>query len=220
MTQMFAILFPWSLDYRLLMLAAIAQALLAGAGGVVLVRGVDAWLQKRHGWPARAVRLGRAGVRLIAVTWVILVTWAMTVFMTYPADAVNGFSADDAAAMAWLRANAAPGSLVANDTYADAGIWIPFKAGLPIVLPRILLTNDGMQRTVMLQNITRLNEVPEARAEACALDVVYVYRGAKNSSWQERVFPLLEDLRASPDLQEVFSSGEAVVFRTRLKCVN
>ena len=47
--------------------------------------------------------------------------------------------------------------------------------------------------------------------------VRYVYRGAQNSAWQERQFPPLEVLRASGGLEEVFSSGEAAVFRTRLE---
>ena len=149
----------------------------------------------------------------------MVATWAMAVFLAYPADVVSGYSDDDAAAMAWLRTNASAGSVVANDTYADAGIWIPYKTGLPIVLPRIVTADEQARRLLVLDNIARLDSVPEARAEACALQVAYVYRGAKNSGWQQRSFPSLAELRAASGLQEVFASGEAVVFKTRLDCV-
>ena len=35
-----------------------------------------------------------------------------------------------------------PESVVVNDGYADAGIWTPYKAGMPVLLPRNLIEND------------------------------------------------------------------------------
>jgi hypothetical protein len=38
------------------------------------------------------------------------------------------------------------------------------------------------------------------------------------SDWQRRTFPSLAELKASPGLEEAFSSGDATVFRTKLDC--
>ena len=70
-------------------------------------------------------------------------------------------------------------------------------------------------REAVLANVARLDAVTSS---ACALNVRYVYYGAKTSSWQARTFPPLAALRASPALEEIFTQGAAVVFRTRLTC--
>ena len=54
---------------------------------------------------------------------------------------VNSFVDDDARAMAWLRENVAPGTVVVNDGFADAGVWVPFKTGAAVLLPRSLATD-------------------------------------------------------------------------------
>jgi hypothetical protein len=125
-----------------------------------------------------------------------------------------GYTPDDALAMAWLRSTAAPGSVILNDGYADAGIWAPYKAGLPIVLTRSASAEEFSRGTLLIANVVRLDQV----REACAAHVEYVYRGARASAWDARRFPPLSELRASPALEEVFSSGEAVVFTPRLDC--
>lgn len=212
--QLYALTFPWAMAYRLLMLVAIAQALLAGAGCVVAL----GWLAHRAKRPtAWARRLGRT-TRLVVVTWVFLTTWAAALFLAVPAQVVLGYSTDDAAAMAWLRQHAAPGDVVANDGYADGGIWAPYKAGLPILLPRSASAEDLARAGLVIDNVARLDTVPEAALVVCEMNVRYVYRGARASAWDRRRFPALDELRRSPALEEVFSSGGAVVFRTRMNC--
>jgi hypothetical protein len=213
--QIYAVTFPWGMHYRLLMVVTIAQALIAGAGGVVLLRQVSRWAQQPTAWGRRLGRL----TRLLIVTWVGLTTAGLVVELAYPASLVLGYGSDDAGAMAWLRDHAEPGAVLANDTFADAGIWAPYKAGTPILMYRS--TGDAAtaeQRGLVVANVGQLDQVPEAAAAACRLHVRYAYHGAHNSAWQPRQFPSVETLRASPALEEVFASGEAAVFRLRLAC--
>jgi len=210
----YAATFPWGMHYRLFMLVAIGQVLLAGVGGVVAVR----WIDRRTSIASVASRRLRRSLSLLVVTWLGLMTWGVTLFLAYPAGLVVGYSADDGAAMSWLRSHASPGDVVANDRFADAGIWAAYKAGVQILMPRFLTSADGADRALVLNSISRLDRSADAAAAACALNVRYVYRGARVSDWDSRLFPSLDDLRASPALREVFSSGQAVVFRTQLGC--
>jgi hypothetical protein len=208
--QVYALTFPWGMHYRLFMVVAICQALLAGAGGVVLLR----WLMQR----LVSLRVLRRLVTLLALTWLGLMTWAMTEFMAYPTSLVLGYTADDAAAMAWLRAHASARALLVNDGYADAGIWAPYKAGVPVLLPRWGPASGDPSRLLVWREILKLDQDPAAAAAACALHATYVYRGAHASEWDTRTFPSEDEMRAAPDLQEVFTSGEASVFALTLPC--
>jgi len=162
-------------------------------------------------------RLRRMG-RLLVGTWFLLALWSLTYSLTIPTALVVGYTNDDAAAMKWLREHAAPGEMLANDTFVDAGIWAPYKAGLRILVPRIPVDQQDAARSLVFANIAQLERVPQAAAAACALRVGYVYYGAKISEWDVRRFPSLAELRDSAALQEAFTSGTAVVFRVRLGC--
>jgi len=213
--QVYALTFPWGMGYRLLMIMALAQALLAGAGGVVALT----WLAGRARRPsAGGRRLGRV-TRLGVGAWLGLTVWSTVLLLGYPAGKVLGYTADDAAAMAWLRDHAMPGEVMLNDGYADAGIWAPYKAGVPILLPRSASAEDLAQARLVIDNVDRLDQVPKARAVVCAMNIRYVYRGAKGSGWDARRFPSLDELRRSPALEEVFSSGAGVIFRIRQACL-
>ena len=216
LAQIYAITFPWGMHYRLLMLVTVAQLLLSGAGGVVLVRQVLRWAQPPTPWRRRLGRL----TRLLVVSWVGVTTVALVVFMTPPASAVLGYGADDAAAMAWLHTHAAPGEVLVNDAFADAGIWAPYKAGVLILLQRSasLPPEELSRRMLIWANVGRLDQTPEVLAAACAERARYVYYGARPSGWDQRSFPPVAALRASPALEEVFSQGAATVFRTRFVC--
>jgi hypothetical protein len=203
------------MHYRLFMVVAIAQVLLAGAGSVVTLRLVNRWTTRPTAWARRFGRL----TRLLVVTWLGLLTVGMAVFLAFPARLVLGYTADDAAAMAWLRTNAAPEAVLGNDGYADAGIWAPYTAGLAILLPRTTSDSDTRRAELVIGNVARLDRTPDAAAEVCARNIAYVYHGAHASEWDARRFPPLTELRASPALEEVFASGEAVVFRVRLPCL-
>jgi len=217
--QVYAIMFPWALHYRLLMLVALAQSFLAAAGTVALLHSLARWPAFAADQPSPTVRRIRRLGRLLVPTWLIVMTWAMGAFVGLQVEAVEAYSADDAAAMQWLRENVPRGIVVANDGFADAGIWAPYKAGVEILTTRSR-PQDGTdgQRQLVAENILRLHEVPEAAATACALRVGYLYRGAKTSDWDTRRFPPLEELRTLPYLVEVFRQGGASVFRVRFAC--
>jgi hypothetical protein len=135
------------------------------------------------------------------------------------ARAYASTSADDAAAMAWLRTHTHQGEIVANDWFADAGIWVPYKAGMPVVLPR-LATDRIQERQLVLDSIAQLDTVRVSESAACALGVAYVFHGSQATAWEPRHFPPLAVLQQSPSLEEVFHSGGAAVFKTRLTCSN
>jgi hypothetical protein len=213
--QAYAATFPWGMSYRTLVLVAAAQAVLSGAGWVTLRETASGWsrsLAARS--PGAARRLGRL-TRLLVIAWGSLVFWAL-VFTLSVTRVVVGFTPDDAAAMRWLRANAEPDKLVINDQSADAGIWIPYKTGLQIVVPRSE-PNDGRaaERAEIMGSIPRLDQVAAA---VCAMNVGYLYYGAAVSDWDSRRFPPLEELNASPALEQLFNSGNATVFRVRVPC--
>jgi hypothetical protein len=163
-------------------------------------------------------RLDRIG-RLLVITWLVLATWALEIFLSIEAGGDVSFTSDDAVAMAWMRQNLEQGAILVNDGFADAGIWAPYKAGVPILIYRSVIdlaTYDS--RELIFENVASLDQNQDAAAAACALNARYVYHGAANAAWQVRSFPPVEVLRASPALEEVFSKGEAVVFRVRLPC--
>jgi hypothetical protein len=141
------------------------------------------------------------------------------VLLGIEADSHTSFVSDDAAASAWLAGHLGPGDVVVNDTFADAGIWAPYRAGARIMFYRSF--DDPAtagQRQLVLLNIARLEQNPEAAAAACALNARFVYYGAANTAWQARAFPPIEEMRASRALQEVFGKGQAAVFRIDVPC--
>jgi hypothetical protein len=199
------------------MMVSVALNLLGAMGGVRLVQRFGAWTAQRRRIGPRLVRASR----VLGLTWLVLSTAALVLAMTIPRGEVSTSSPDDAAALAWLRQHAQAGQRLANDGYADAGIWAPYKAGVPIVMPRSPVTDGSLpERQLVLAHVADLDATPDTRVAACALSVGYVYHGAQppTDGWEERQFPPLEVLRSSPALQEVFRSGEAVVFQTHLRC--
>lgn len=211
--QIYAALFPWPMNYRLLMAVGIAQAFLAGAGAVALwqpIRRLRACSESRwkpHVWRLSVVLTG---------TWGILTVWGTILLVGYSTDLVVGYSHDDDPAMAWLHAHVASGEVVVNDGFADAGIWAPYKAGVEILIYRSP-ANDP-ERWAVVRNIARLDQDPATRAAACRFRARYAYYGAKTSSWQDREMPPLDDLQRSASLDEVFASGGAHVFALKSLC--
>jgi hypothetical protein len=204
---LYAVTFPWSQEYRLMYVAVLALTLVEGAGVVALVQLL--------GRPAVPRRVRRLVVVASGATLVVSAVGLMAL-VRVAAETTNTFGPEDMAAMDWLRQRAEPGSLVANDGSADAGIWAPFKAGLPVLKPRVQPPDPRIE--LILSNIGQLESVPEARAAACTLGVRYVYVGAHGTRWEVRHFPPTDVLRRSTALEEAFSYGEAVVFATRLGC--
>jgi hypothetical protein len=212
----FAATYPWSLPFRHITLASVPLALLAGGGCVCALGLWSSLLGRLTGATLR--RLERLG-RLLVVTWLVLATWALVTFLAIPRARVASFSDDDAAAMAWLRQHASATDVVANDRFADAGIWAPYKAGVRILEYRSFGDpSTAAERSLVLDSVGELDRNSAAAAAACALNVRYVYHGAQNSAWQPRQFPPVDELRASAALEEVYAHGDAAVFATRLGC--
>jgi hypothetical protein len=205
--RVFVLTYPWGQSYRLDTMVAVAAALLQGAGAIALLE----WVM-RHG-----LRVRRRAAAVALLLTVGSLSAMIGLFSTLSAS-YNTYSRDDATAMAWLREHAQPGEVVANDGSTDAGIWAPYKAGVRILKPRATTWAPPESTAAILGNLTRLDTAPEARAAACALGVRYVYHGAAGTAWEPRHFPSSQELRQSVALEEVFSSGDAVVFRTRLDC--
>jgi hypothetical protein len=120
--------------------------------------------------------------------------------------------------MAWLKQNVRPGEMVANDQTIDAGIWAPYKASVPILLPRSAPGALRLDREPVLSHVSDLTATPAAMATACALHLAYVYDGAQPTTADERAFPDRAALERAPNLEQVFSSGQAAVFRIHLPC--
>jgi hypothetical protein len=216
--QVFSITFPWSLPYRLVTFATVPLLLLAAGGCLVAFRLWSSALARVRNRVAHRLTM-RMG-RLLVVAWALVCCSLMISFVSVPAKLLPSFSAaDDGAAMAWLRAHATPTDVVVNDGFDDAGIWAPYKAGVQILAYRGW--NDpstAEMRDLVMTNIGRLDDNPEAMAAACRLGATYVYYGAEHSAWQARTFPPIADMRASAALQAVFEHGSATVFKVNLNC--
>jgi hypothetical protein len=218
----YAALYPWAQNYHLLYIGIIATRLIEGGGccaiGLVWVRAQERFAGWISGHRVAARRARRAAVVLLGA-WLVVSAASLIWLLRVSAGKVDTVSSDDAAAMEWLRSHAQAAELVANDKFADAGIWAPQKAGIDVVWPRVLPTvADPHDRELVLANVGQLESVPEAAAAACRLHVRYVYRGASGTRWVERHFPPLAELRQSTALEEAFSSGDAAVFRVRPTC--
>jgi hypothetical protein len=211
---LFAVTFPWSHGYRLLMVASLWLAMLGGAGAVsmaerLLVAGRSAV------WIRLARRCALLVGTLAAVGAVVLVPLRLTIDGAH--DSV--FLADDAAAFTWLAAHVHAGELIANDWSSDAGIWLPYKTGGKILFPRFDAGANIPERLLVADDLSGLEASPDGQEAACGLGVRYVYVGASTSSfWDAHRFPSRDQLRQSAALEEVFTSGQASVFRVRVDC--
>jgi uncharacterized protein DUF6541 len=210
--RLYVLTFPWLVHHRPPQMVVLFASLLVGAGLFVVVR----WL-----WSWRPRMVARPGTwrRLALVSGALALFFAegsaVTIFKTVQQVIAEQsvYSADDGAALRWLREHAAPGEMVINDAAADAGIWAPYKAGLPVLLPRSV--GVGEARAAVAANVTRL---PEDSAQPCALHADYVFVGSRRVEGDPEVLPSRDVLEGAPGLQEVFASGDAAVFRVNLNC--
>jgi uncharacterized protein DUF6541 len=214
---LFVLTFPWLADYRPRQIAVVFASLL-GAGGLSLGLAQLGRLRRR------LVRRPNTFRRLALACGLVLAFFAegsaVSVYkrVTQAVSEQNVYSADDGAAMAWLKQNVEPGEMVANDQTVDAGIWAPYKADVPILLPRSGSGVNRLEREPILAHVGDLNGAPGALASACALHVGYLYYGGQPTSADERVLPDRTALERAPDLEEVFTSGQAAIFRIHLPC--
>jgi hypothetical protein len=213
----FMVTFPWLVHHRPPQLVIVFGSLLVGAG---LAASID-WLRSLQ------VRLAAHphAWRRIAIGCAILLGFfaegsAVTVYKTIDGVIAQHYvyTADDRAAMAWLRQHAQPGDMVLNDLAIDAGIWAPYKAAVSIVFPRSASGTVVEEREPILANVLDLGSSPKAKAQACVLQVRYVYYGARTFPEQERHLPDRRALQESPILDPVFASGDAAIFRIHDPC--
>jgi hypothetical protein len=212
---LYVITFPWLIHHRPPQIIALFASLLVGRGLVLVVE--RAWR-----WRARLEAYPNAWRRLAIVGGALLLFFAegsvVSIFKTL--DQVISeqgvYASDDRAAMAWLRQNAAPGEIVVNDQATDAGIWAPYKAGLPVLLPRSGSGALQEERAPILEHVADLSGTTAARA--CALHADYLYTGSRTVPAD--VLPALDrsSVQSSPALEQVFASGAAAVYRIHLAC--
>jgi hypothetical protein len=213
----FVLTFPWLADYRPRQIAVVFASLLA-AGGLSVGLGSLARLRLRL--VARPATFRRLALACGLVLVFFAEGSAVSVYkrVALAVSEQNVYGADDGAAMAWLKQNVRPGEMVANDQTIDAGIWAPYKAHVPILLPRSAPGTIRLDREPVLAHVSDLTGAPGALATACALHLAYVYDGAQPTTADERALPDRAALERAPNLEQVFSSGQAAVFRIHLRC--
>jgi hypothetical protein len=213
MQHVFILTFPWLVDHRPRQIAVLLASLIEAAGVVMAI----VWLRTRL--TARPLLLRRSLVAVTLLLGFFAEGSAVGVYkrLNQAIAEQSVYSKDDRAAMSWLRQHAGPGDLLVNNTTADAGIWAPYKANVAILLPRSPL-HDFQLRQTIAQHADNLAATPVASAEACALGVDYLYQGALDSPHDVRLLPPRAALEQASDLQEVFRSGDAVIFKVRLPC--
>ena len=214
---LFVLTYPWLVDHRPRQVAVVVASVL-GAGGIcVALTNLEHWRVRLAARPATWRRLAIGCAVLLGF---FAEGTAVSIYKrTAESIAEQGaYSADDGVAMRWLKQHAQPGDMLANDQATDAGIWAPYKADIPILLPRSADAADRDARVSILTNVLDLSASPTAEAEACALHVRYLYSGAQPYRYDPHLVPDRAALDGASDLEEVFSAGDAAVFRIRLPC--
>jgi hypothetical protein len=214
--RVFVMTFPWLVDHRPRQIAVLLASLIEAIGVLVGVGYLAAW---RARWTHRPHAWRRTALAAAVLVGFFAEGSAVGVYkrLTQSVSEQALYSVDDNAAMAWLRQHARPGEVLANDRAADAGIWAPYKAGVPILLPRSGASDAALRETILV-HLADLDAAPQAQAAACSLRVRYLYEGAVDSPYDESMLPPREQLVSSGDFEEVFRSGPAAIFRIRLPC--
>ena len=215
--RLFIITYPWLVDHRPRQVAVLFASLLA-AGGVTIICGYLVGFKRRLAAHPNAWRRIAAAVAILAFFFAEGSGVSIAKKLIASVAEQNAYSVDDAAAMSWLKEHAQPGDMLANDKASDAGIWAPYKADLPILLPRSAPGELRDEREPILKNMLDLARAPVAESRACALKVKYLFHGAAPQAFDERIFQDRAALERAPELEEVFASGNATVFRVNLSC--
>jgi hypothetical protein len=213
----FVLTFPWLADYRPRQIAVIFASLLA-AGGLSIGLVYLARLRQRLTVHPAAFR--RLAVACVLVLGLFAEGSVVSVYkrITQAVLEQSVYSADDGAAMVWLKDNVPSGELVVNDQAVDAGIWAPYKADVPILLPRSSSAATLSQRETILAHAGDLTGDRSASAAVCALHAGYLYDGGQFLFGDVRQLPERAALERTADLELVFTSGQAAVYRIRVPC--
>jgi len=215
--HVFIATYPWLADDRPRQLAVLFASLLSACGLWVCAGYVGRWHTRLEGHPNAWRRLS---IACALALFFFAEGSGVSIYKRMVAAVAeqSTYSADDAAAMSWLRQHVGPGEVVANDLSGDAGIWAPYKANVSILLPRSAPGAVLEARQPILKNVLSLNSVPSIETQVCALRVDYLFHGSPPAAFDERLFPDRAALEQAPDLEEVFASGEATVFRIHVGC--
>jgi hypothetical protein len=216
--RIFILTFPWLVDHRPRQIAVILASLIEAGGLAAGWSVVQGWRPRLALHPHAWRRVALAAALIVGLT---AESGAVSIYKRLAQGIYeqNLYSADDVAAMAWLREHVGPDEIVLNNRSSDAGIWAPYKADVTILLPRNATSAMAQVREPIVENVLNLGAAPSAGAAACALGVNYLYRGAL--AWTEDEptnMPTRLELDQAVDLQAVFRSGQAVVFRIKHAC--
>ncbi len=215
--KLYIITFPWLVHHRPPQLVVLFTSLLVGGGLYVAV----AWFwSTREGLAAYAGTWRRLAIVICALLLFFGEGSSVSIFKTL-AQVIsqnNLYSADDRAAMAWLKQHAAADEMVVNLAASDAGIWAPYKAGLPVLLPRSASELVQETRGPILANLSTLNDQPALAQAACSLRADYVYFGSRSVDEDLTALPDRAELEHAPTLREVFSSGDTAIYQVTLAC--
>jgi hypothetical protein len=214
----FVVTYPWLVDHRPRQIAVVLASVLAAGGLSVAIGSLTAlrqrWAKRPHAWRRLAIACA-----LLAGFFAEGSAVSVSKRLGQAIAEQDVLSADDRAAMTWLRDNAHPGEVLANDGSRDAGIWAPYKASIPILMLRSDKgTAIAAERAPILEHITDLAADPYAHNKTCALNVDYLYVGARPLPADEPLLPDRATLERAPDLQQVFTSGDAAIFRINASC--
>lgn len=206
--------YPWLLHLRPPQVVVLFASLLIARGAW----GAFDWLGRRAEWSAARRRRVLVGAALVVAFFAEGSAVSVYKTLAQVAQDQGVYSADDGVAMAWLRQHAAPGEMLVNNRSLDAGIWAPYKAHVPILLPRSAGGASLEDRERIARNVLDLESAPDVRREACQLRAAYVYKGAREAPWDPPIVPDRAALERAPRLEEVFRSGQAMIFRLHLAC--
>jgi hypothetical protein len=214
---LFVVTFPWLVQHRPPQVVVPFASLLVGSG---LVAATSWLLNLRPKLAAHPNAFRRLAVVGAAVLLFVAEGSAVSIFKTLQQVILeqNVYLSDDRAAMAWLRQHAQPGEMLVNDLASDAGIWAPYKAGVPVLLPRSAPEPLQDERAPILTHVLDLGQSTGTAAVACGLHADYLYRGSRTVPDDARLALDRAALEQAPDLEQVFTSGDTAIFRIRLPC--
>ena len=214
---LFVVTFPWLVQHRPPQVVVLFASLLVGSGLAVATSWLVSLRPKLAAHPNAFRRLAVVGA---AVVLFVAEGSVVSIFKTLQQVILeqNVYLSDDRAAMAWLRQHAQPGEMVVNDLASDAGIWAPYKAGVPVLLPRSAPGPLHDERAPILTHVLDLSQSTGIAAKACGLHADYLYQGSRTVPDDMRLALDRAALDQAPDLEQVFTSGDAAIFRIRLPC--
>ncbi len=177
-----------------------------------------AGLAKRRGCTWRVATAVRVALAMLLVGMVLWSAWGMVSIIN--PDTVLA-TAEDLAAMAWIRANTPPDALFLINTRhwqldvytgTDGGYWIPLLTGRRALLPAIAYSYGPPEYvqhvTEMARVVSQTKDAQDSQFQAILNQeqVAYVYIGAKGGPLTPNMF------LGHPNYRPAYNSGGVWVF--------